>query len=103
MFYRFLLTLTLAFCVGVSQAESRRAELSPENLPSDTYAYLSVDSVEDALSVFKTTPWGRMIESEEFAPFWQDSLAKFDRKIIAPLQKELRIRFADYAALFDGP
>ncbi|MBR5605174.1 MAG: hypothetical protein IKW70_01920 [Verrucomicrobia bacterium] len=103
MFYRFLLILVLTLCVGISQAESRRAELSPENLPSDTYAYLSVDSVEDALSVFKTTPWGRMIESEEFAPFWQDSLAKFDRKIIAPLQKELRVRFADYFSLFDGP
>ncbi|MBO7391336.1 MAG: hypothetical protein J6U77_02450, partial [Verrucomicrobia bacterium] len=103
MICRLFLILTFALCVCITQADSHRAELSPENLPSDTYAYLSVDSVEDALSVFKTTPWGKMIESEEFAPFWRDSLAKFDRKIIAPLQKELRVQFADYAALFDGP
>lgn len=84
--------------IGIS-----RAEFKPENLPADTYAYLSVEGVDKALEAFRGSPWGRLIESPDFEPFWKDSLGKFQRKILTPMEKELRTDLGDYARLLDGP
>lgn len=84
--------------IGIS-----RAEFKPENLPADTYAYLSIGGVDKALEAFRGSPWGRLIESPEFGPFWKDSLGKFQRKILTPMEKELRADTGDYARLLDGP
>ncbi len=84
--------------IGIS-----RAEFKPENLPADTYAYLSIEGVDKALEAFRGSPWGRLIESPDFEPFWKDSLGKFQRKILTPMEKELRTDLGDYARLLDGP
>lgn len=89
------------FCggfIGIS-----RAEFKPENLPADTYAYLSIGGVDKALEAFRGSPWGCLIESPNFEPFWKDSLGKFQRKILTPMEKELRTDLGDYARLLDGP
>ena len=80
-----------------------RAEFKPENLPADTYAYLAIEGVDKALEAFRGSPWGRLIESPGFEPFWKDSLGKFQRKILTPMEKELRADFGDYARLLEGP
>lgn len=79
-----------------------RAEIKPEMLPADTYAFLSVSSVSSVLDQFEKTPWGELVRSKEFAPFWNDSVAKYQRRIVQPLETELRLHFADYSGIFDG-
>jgi hypothetical protein len=79
------------------------AEFSPENLPADTYAYLALGSVDEALRAFDSSPWGRLTQSSEFGPFWRDSLEKFHRKIVTPLERELRAELGEYLRLLDGP
>ncbi|HEY1174504.1 MAG TPA: hypothetical protein VGH19_24275 [Verrucomicrobiae bacterium] len=93
-----LLSLTLMLAFNV-QAQT----LAPEKLlPSDTLVLITVPDLDKARSEIKSNPASQLYSDPAMQPFLKKVLGKWNSDIIAPMEKELGIKFDDYLSLAKG-
>ncbi len=78
------------------------AHAALDTLPRDTYSAISIQSVHQWKEDFANSCWGKLCTSEDFRPFYEDSLNKFHRRVISPLETSLHIDTQDFYPLLDG-
>lgn len=81
-----------------------RAAVPPAEqlLPADTLAVFTVPDWQKAQTDYRQWPIVQFWEAAEMKPFRDKFLAKFKADAIAPLEKELGVKLADYTALIQG-
>ncbi len=81
----------------------RAAVPPPEQLlPADTLAVVTVPDWKKAAAAFKQSPQLQLWDDPAMQPFREKFMTKFKEEVVAPLERELRIKFADYAGLAQG-
>lgn len=76
---------------------------APEKLlPSDTLAVISVPDWVKSRANFAGSPQGQLWDDPAMKPFRDKFTAKFASDFIAPVEKELGIKLADYSSLLQG-
>ncbi len=75
----------------------------PEKLlPSDTLVLLTIPDLDKARAEIKSNPASQLYSDPAMQPFLKKVMAKWNSDIIAPLEREMGIKFADYLALAKG-
>ena len=95
------LGVTTLFLTGTALL---RAAIAPaENLlPADTLAFLTVPDVANLRTACKTSPQAMFWNDVTMKPFHDKFMAKFNEKFVAPLEKDLGLKVADFLALPQG-
>lgn len=93
-----LLGLTLALAC-TAKAQTPPAE---KLLPSDTLVLLTVPDLDKTRGEIKANPASQLYNEASMQPFINKFLGKWNSEIVAPLEKELGVKFADYLALAKG-
>ena len=76
---------------------------APEKLlPSDTLAVITVPDWVKSRANFAGSPQGQLWDDPAMKPFRDKFTAKFASDLIAPVEKELGIKLADYSSLLQG-
>jgi hypothetical protein len=96
--YFALLSLTLLLALNV-KAQTPPAE---KLLPADTLILLTVPDLEKARLDIKTNPASQLYSDPAMQPFLKKLLAKWNSEFVAPLEREMGIKFSDYLALAKG-
>ena len=88
----------------LAQTSSLRAAIAPaENLlPADTLAFFTVPDANAFRAACKTSPQIMFWNDAAMKPFHDKFMAKFDEKFVAPLEKDLGLKVADFLALPQG-
>ncbi len=94
--YFVLLTLVLAFAAHAAVPSAEKL------LPNDTIFMLSAPDALKLKSVFGSSPQGQLWNDPAMRPFREDFNKKFGAEFLAPLEKELGIKIADYQDLAQG-
>lgn len=93
--------LGVAWMLGLTSAMS--ATLPPEQLlPADTLALVSIPDWDKASGFFEQSPLGQLWQDSALKPFQEKFLKQFNEDLIAPLEKQLGIKFADFSGLVHG-
>jgi hypothetical protein len=81
-----------------------RAAIAPaENLlPADTLAFFTVPDTAALRTQWQTSPQVMFWNDDTMKPFHDKFMAKFNEKCIAPLEKDLGLKVADFLALPQG-
>ena len=97
----FRLTLAALLLAG---STSIRAAIAPaENLlPSDTLAFFTVPDTTAFRAACKTSPQIMFWNDPAMKPFHDKFMGKFNERFIAPLEKDLGVKVADFLALPQG-
>lgn len=75
----------------------------PEKLlPADTLAVFTTPDCNKASAAWGTSPWSRLWNDESMRGFATKFEGKFRSTIVQPLEKQLGIKFADYAGFAQG-
>ncbi len=75
----------------------------PEQLlSSDTVAMLAVPDCAKYQEAFAASPWGQLWQDTEIKAFKDKLVNHFQETVISPLEKQLGVKFADYAELVRG-
>lgn len=75
----------------------------PEKLlPADTLLLFTVPDLDKARTDIKTNPASQLYSDPAMQPFIKKLLAKWNADIVAPMEREMGIKFADYLALAKG-
>ena len=97
----FRLPLLAALC-GLTFA-TRAASPPPEKLlPPDTLGVITVPDWDRASAAMRDSSAGRLWRDPAMKPFLDKFGAKWNEEVIAPLERELGIKFADYTELLHG-
>jgi len=93
-----------AFAAALTIAPLLPAAIAPaENLlPVDTLGFFTVPDVNAFRATCKTSPQLRLWDELAMKPFRDKFLAKWNEKFVAPLEKDLGIKVADFLALPQG-
>jgi len=95
-----------AIATGILLAQSTplRAAITPaENLlPADTLAFFTVPDTAAFRAACKTSPQIMFWNDAAMKPFHDKLMAKFNEKFVAPLEKDLGLKVADFLALPQG-
>ena len=94
----------VAFGVALTLAFSSRAANSPaENLlPSDTLLMVTVPNFSDLRSALNQSPQGRLWNDPSMKPFHDKFMSKWNASLVEPMEKDLGLKLADFAALPQG-
>ena len=95
------LGVTTLFLTGTALLH---AAIAPaENLlPADTLAFLTVPDVANLRTACKTSPQAMFWNDATMKPFHDKFMAKFNETFVAPLEKDLGLKVADFLALPQG-
>ncbi len=93
-----------AFAATLTFATSTRAAIAPaENLlPADTLAFFTVPDAANLRTVWKTSPQVMFWNDDAMKAFHDKFCAKLNEKFVAPLEKDLGLKVADFLALPQG-
>ena len=93
-----------AFAASLTFATPLRAAIAPaENLlPADTLAFFTVPDTTAFRAACKTSPQVMFWNDAAMKPFHDKFMAKFNEKFVAPLEKDLGLKVADFLALPQG-
>ncbi len=96
--YFALLSLTLLLALNV------KAQTPPPEklLPADTLLVATVPDLDKARAEIKSNPASQLYTDPAMQPFIKKLLAKWNSEIVAPLEREMGIKFEDYLALAKG-
>lgn len=92
------LMLAAVLATGLASAAPAPEKL----LPPDTILMLSAPSVPKFLEVQKRSPQLQLWSDPAMKPFVDKFVAKWREEFLQPLERELKVRFADYAGLAQG-
>jgi hypothetical protein len=83
---------------------ARAATIPPPEklLPSDTLVVLTIPDYSKAQSVWAQWPSSQLWADSALKPFKDKFLSKWKTEMVEPLEKELGIKFSDYAGLAQG-
>ena len=95
---------TIAAGILLAQTTPLRAAIAPaENLlPADTLAFFTVPDTAAFRAACKTAPQMMFWNDAAMKPFHDKFMAKFTEKFVAPLEKDLGLKVADFLALPQG-
>ena len=95
------LGVTTLFLTGTALLH---AAIAPaENLlPADTLAFLTVPDVANLRTACKTSPQAMFWNDATMKPFHDKFMSKFNETFVAPLEKDLGLKVADFLALPQG-
>jgi hypothetical protein len=100
------ITCLAAIATGILLAQSTplRAAITPaENLlPADTLAFFTVPDTAAFRAACQTSPQIMFWNDAAMKPFHDKLVAKFNEKFVAPLEKDLGLKVADFLALPQG-
>jgi hypothetical protein len=96
-----LLSLNL-LCVLTAVAVAAPVLPPDKLLPSDTWVVLTVPDAVKARASYGQWPGAQLWSDAAVKPFRDKLTAKFKAEVVDPLEKELGIKFADYADLAQG-
>ena len=71
-------------------------------LPDDTLGMISVPDWAKASAYYQQSPAGQLWQDPALIPFKQNFLKQFKEDVVAPLERELGIKLADYTSLIQG-
>lgn len=75
----------------------------PEKLlPSDTLAFITVPEYAATCKLYEQSPGFKLWQDPAMKPFKDKLVNKFTKDVLDPLEKELGVKFADYADLAQG-
>jgi hypothetical protein len=75
----------------------------PEKLlPQDTLAFVTMPEYAKSCALFEQGPGSKLWADPAMKPFKDKFMAKFNKDIVEPLEKELGVKFADYSGLAQG-
>ncbi|MDB6026913.1 MAG: hypothetical protein JWM68_3136 [Verrucomicrobiales bacterium] len=95
----------MLWCAAVVLAgfSSFAAVLPAEKLlPDDTLVFISVPDCARFRTIFDSSPQGQLWADPAMKPFKDNFLKKIQADLVAPLEKDLGIRFSDYKELAEG-
>jgi hypothetical protein len=99
---RAFLTLLLAGALGVA-AIGRAAVPTPEKLlPDDTMVLVTIPDFTKFKQVSGQAPPVQLWNDPAMAPFRDKFMSRFQEEFVKPLERELDVKFADYAELLQG-
>jgi hypothetical protein len=99
MKYRFLFAAALVALAVTSKAQV----LAPEKLlPNDTLALISIPDATKFRAALKASPQNQLWNDPAMKPFKDKFISKFKADLVAPLEKELGVKFSDYQNLAQG-
>ena len=94
------LLVLICLCASLS---TRAAVPPPETLlSSDTLGFLSIPDYVKAKAVWSQWPTARLWNDPALKPFREKITTKLTTEYIAPLERELGVKFADYTDLAQG-
>ncbi|MBI4328150.1 MAG: hypothetical protein HY674_23210, partial [Chloroflexi bacterium] len=81
-----------------------RAAVPPveQLLPADTLGFISVPDWDKAAGYYKESPYGQLWQDPVLKPFKDNLAGQFKEDFLLPLEKQLGIKFGDYADLVHG-
>ena len=88
------LTSASLLCAAIAPAENL--------LPADTLAFFTVPDTTAFRAACKTSPQLMFWNDDAMKPFHDKFMAKFNERFIAPLEKDLGLKVADFLALPQG-
>jgi len=93
-----------AFAATLTCATSLHAAIAPaENLlPADTLAFFTVPDAANLRTAWKTSPQVMFWNDDAMKAFHDKFVAKLNEKFVAPLEKDLGLKVADFLALPQG-
>ena len=93
-----------AFAATLTCATSLHAAIAPaENLlPTDTLAFFTVPDAANLRTVWKTSPQVMFWNDDAMKAFHDKFVAKLNEQFVAPLEKDLGLKVADFLALPQG-
>jgi len=95
--------LFLFFVLGGFWPGLRADVLPPEKLlPKDTILVVTIPDCATGWTVLTNIPYGRLWSDPQFKPFKNKFIDKFSSDVIAPMERTLSIRWADYQGLAQG-
>jgi len=96
-----LLHLSLLCALALSMAA---APVPPPEklLPADTLFVLTIPDHAKSSAIWKQWPGVQFWSDASMKPFRDKFMKKFEAEVVAPLEKELGIKFADYSGLAQG-
>ena len=96
---KLLFTLSL-----LAFALSTRADVPPAEklLPNDTLVLLTAPDFTKFRTILKDSPQGQFWNDAAMKPFKDKFMSKFKADLVAPLEKELGVKFEDYKGLAQG-
>lgn len=93
----------IAAALALVSISASAAVPPPEQmLPNDTVAMIAVPDFAKYQEIFSASPWGQLWVDAEMKPFKDKFVAQFQEKVVAPLEKQLGIKLADYSGLVQG-
>jgi len=100
---RSLLHASLLCALALPAAVSAAPVPPPEKLlPADALFVLSIPDYAKSSAAWKRWPSARFWNDASMKPFRDKFTKKFQSDVVAPLEKELGIKFADYEGLVQG-
>jgi hypothetical protein len=81
-----------------------RAAVPPveQLLPADTLFVLAIPDCARLRAIFAQTPYGRLWNDPAMKPFRDKFVLKWKQELLAPLERDLGVRFSDYPELAQG-
>lgn len=96
---------TLPILLGVGLGLGRSLADAPpaeQLLPADTIAVFSVRDWEKSSAFYGDGPYGRLWADPSLKPFRDKIVAKMDKDLLGPIEKELGVKLAEYGKLLRG-
>ena len=71
-------------------------------LPSETILMFTIPDIDKTIQLSKQSPQGKFWNDPSIQPAKEKFLAKWNADVVAPLEKELGIKFSDYSGIANG-
>lgn len=100
--YSRLAGLPLAMLSGLLSISAVLAAAPAELLPADTLAVFTIPDWQKASASGTQSAYGRLWMDPAVKPFRENFIKNFSEDVLVPLERELGIKFSEYASLLRG-
>lgn len=97
---RFQIMVFLLLCVTLIGAQGQVGH--EKILPSETILMFTIPDIDKTIQLSKQSPQGKFWNDPSIQPAKEKFLAKWNADVVAPLEKELGIKFSDYSGIANG-
>jgi hypothetical protein len=95
--------LVLAACLAMAMAALSAAVPPAEQiLPADTLGFISVPDWGQLCKAYDESPQGQFWQNVEMKAFKDKFMGQLQKEVLAPLERELGVKFTDYASFMQG-
>lgn len=90
--------------LGLALVFSARAATPPPEalLPADTLVLFTIPDLDKTRADIKANPASQLYQEPAMQPFVKKFLAKWNSEVVAPMEREMGVKFSDYLSLARG-